>query len=581
MEKKEVARILEEIALLLEFQNANPYKLRAYRKAAISILNYEGNLNALAAAGQLKTLDGIGERLAEKIHTLLSTGTLLFYEELKKTTPPSLLKMLTLRGVGVKTVKKFYQQLGITSIEQLQHACEQGLIAKLAGFGVKSQQNILTAIARRQTYQKRRLWWEAMAIATPILEQLKALKSVSQAEIAGSLRRKLETIGDLDFLAASSQPELVMDWFTSQPFVVQVLAKGYTKSSVLLENEMIADLRIVPEPQFGFALHYFTGSKEHNIKIRKHMLALGWSLSEWGLVLEEPGKPAPMLGGKKVVSEEDIYALLGMSYIPPELREDRGEIEAAKKGCLPILVEDRDILGSFHNHTIASDGRSSLYEMVEAAQKMGWEYIGIADHSKSSFQANGLSVERLLAQIEQIHQLNASGKFSTYIFTGIECDILPSGKLDLPDSVLKLLDYVLVSVHSALHLDKSSMTKRFIRAIENPYVTMIGHLSGRLLLQREAYQLDYPKVIEACIANGKMVEINSSPQRLDMDWRLWHTAAEKGLMCCINTDAHSSYHLEFYRAGVNVARKGWLTKAHVFNTRTLEEVTKILHAKKC
>ena len=269
-----------------------------------------------------------------------------------------------------------------------------------------------------------------------------------------------------------------------------------------------------------------------------------------------------------------------MSYIPPELREDRGEIEAAKKGCLPILVEDKDIRGTFHNHTTASDGRSSLLEMLEAAQKMGWEYIGIADHSKASFYANGLSAERLLAQIEQIHQLNATGKFSTYAFAGIECDILPSGELDFPDSLLKMLDYVLVSIHSALHLDKESMTKRLMRAIENPYVTMIGHLSGRLLLQREAYQLDYVKIIEACIANGKMIEINSSPQRLDMDWRLWHAAAKKGLLACINTDAHNSRHLEFYRAGVNVARKGWLTKAQVFNTRALEDVKKFFLSKK-
>jgi DNA polymerase (family 10) len=336
---------------------------------------------------------------------------------------------------------------------------------------------------------------------------------------------------------------------------------------------MQVDLRIVPEDQFGFALCYFTGSKEHNIKIRNRSLKKGWSLSEYGF---EPikGKSSAFL--KKHATEADIYEALDLPYIQPELREDLGELEAAERKKLPSLIEESDIRGTFHNHTTASDGRSTLKEMIESAEKRGWEYLGITDHSKSSFQANGLSEELLFKQIEEIKKINGSKTYKIRVFSGTECDILSDGKLDFSDSVLKKLDFVIASVHSALTQDEKTMTKRIIRAIEHPCVTMLGHITGRLLLKREGYKVDIEKVIDACIANHKIIEINGNPQRMELDWRFWRAAKEKGLLCCINTDAHAVSNHAFIQCGVNVARKGWLEKSDVLNTRPLKEILKYL-----
>ena len=420
-----------------------------------------------------------------------------------------------------------------------------------------------------------------MKLAKPILNGLSQLKEVRKVEIAGSIRRKLETIGDLDILVSSISPKLVMDWFTTQPWVESVLAKGATKSSIRLKKGIQADLRVIPEEQYGFALLYFTGSKEHNIKIRHLANELGYTLSEYSLdPLEERQKPAFPTSSKKPVTEAEIYKVLGMSYIPPELREDKGEITAAKKGILPKLVEDKDIRGVFHCHTTESDGHNTLEEMISAAQGYGWEYFGIADHSKSSFQANGLQAERLFEQIEKIREINQIGKYSIHVFAGLECDIMADGQLDFSDDVLKKLDYVVASVHRSFNLDEDTMTARLIKAIENPYTTILGHVTGRLLLRREPYAINFPKVIDACIANNTMMELNANPMRLDMAWRYWHKAAEKGLICCINPDAHHTSDLDFYRAGVNVARKGWLEKKHIFNTRTLKQVKQGLALKK-
>jgi DNA polymerase (family 10) len=451
-----------------------------------------------------------------------------------------------------------------------------GKLSKLRGFGAKTEKNILESLEHQEIYQQRHLWWKAMEIAEPILRALRKLKEVEKAEVAGSLRRKMETVGDLDFLVASSHPKPVMNWFTSQPFVARILGKGETKSSVKLQGGMQADLRIVPRDQFEFALAYFTGSKEHNIKMRERSIKRGWTLSEYGLEAKKIKAKGPFAGIKKAVSETDIFKALGLPYIPPELREDRGEIEAAEKGKIPKLVEEKDIRGTFHNHTTASDGKNTLKEMIAAAQKLGWEYIGIADHSKSSFQANGQNEEQLLKQVEEIRKLNASGKFRPFVFAGVECDILADGKLDFPDKVLKKLDYVVISVHSSLQQDEKTMTKRIIRAIEHPYTTMVGHVTGRLLLKREGYKVNVAKVIDACIANKKIMELNANPMRLDMDWRWWHFASDKGLMCCINTDAHSTDTLQFFRTGVNAARKGWLEKRDILNTHPLSQVQKTL-----
>jgi DNA polymerase (family 10) len=574
MDKSEIASIFEEIAILLELKGDNPFRIRAYRNAARTLLGLNESLEDLVNEGRLTDLQGIGKDLSEKIETLVTKGRLPFYEKLKKSVPKGLLEMMQIHGLGGKKIKAIYEKLKIKSIPALKEACLKGKLSKLKGFGLKTEKNILNSLEHRQAYQKRHYLSDAMAVAEPILKALRKLKGVKKADIAGSLRRHLETIGDLDFLVAAKTPEPIMKWFTTQPFVARVLGKGKTKASVKLESGMQADLRIVPEEQYGFALAYFTGSKEHNIKMRERALKKGWTLSEYGLDLLNPKRKGPFHERKRSISEEEIYKAFGLSYIEPELRENRGEFEAAEKNKLPKLIEEKDIRGTFHNHTTASDGRSTLKEMVLAAQSLGWEYIGIADHSKSSVQANGLTEKRLLEQVEEIHKMNRSKKFRPHIFAGVECDILSNGSLDFSNGVLKKLDYVIVSIHNALSQDEKKITARLIRAIENPYTTMVGHVTGRLLLQREAYKINLSKVIDACIANGKIMELNANPMRLDMDWRFWHAAIDKGLMCCINTDAHHVNHLEFYRLGVYIARKGWLEKKNVLNTLPLAQLQK-------
>ncbi len=571
MDKKEIAHILDEMATLLELKGENPFRIRAYRNGARAVLNLDGDLADWIKENRLTEQEGIGDHLAQKIAELFKTGRLPEYEKLKKQTPPGLLTLIQIQGLGPKKVKTLYQKLKIRSIDDLKKAAESGKIAKLAGFGAKTEQNILLALEHRETYQKRYLWWDANEVATFLVEKLKQIKGVKEAAVCGSLRRCLETIGDLDLLVATDNPKPVLDWFTSKALAAQVTSKGETKASIRLHSGMQADLRIVSPDQYIFALVYFTGSKEHNIKIRTRSLKRGWSLSEYGFEPERKRIARP-----KVRTEEDLYKALDLSYIPPEIRENLGEIEAAEKGALPTLIEESDIRGTFHNHTTASDGRSTLKEMVAAAEKRGWEYIGISDHSPSSVQANGLSEERLRAQIQTIEELNASKQFKPYIFAGTECDILPDGSLDFSDAILKKLDFVIVSVHSTLRQDEKTMTKRIIKALEHPLTTMLGHPTGRILLHREPSKANLAKVIDAAIANHKIIEINGTPQRLDMEWRLWRQAAEKGLLCCINCDAHATDQLAFVRAAINVARKGWLTAKQVLNTRSLKENKKFL-----
>jgi DNA polymerase (family 10) len=573
MDKHEVARLLEEIGVLLELQGENPFKVRAYHNAARALENLDEELDLIVKEERLKDIEGIGTSIAEKISSLILTGHLSYYEELKKSIPAGLLELLKIPGLGGKKIKVLYEELGIKSVEELIHACQKGEVAQLAHFGEKTQSNILNSIAKLKKSGVRFLWWQAMEIAQPILTELSKVEGVQRVEIAGSIRRKLETIGDLDFLVASSTPGPIMNWFTQHPWVEKIIAKGATKSSVQLFQGIQADLRIIPEEQFAFALLYFTGSRDHSIKIRHRANELGYTLSEYSLDSLEPDKPPPFpKHPKKPITEEDIFKTLGLSYIPPELREEKGEIEAAEKGKLPILVEEQDIRGVFHCHTTDSDGHNNLDEMIAAAQALGWEYFGISDHSKSSFQANGMSEDHLLEQVKRIHKINQSGKYSLHVFAGLECDILKNGKMDFSDDILKELDYVVASIHSVFNLDEKTMTARLIKAIENPYTTIIGHVTGRLLLRRDPYPVNLPKVIDACIANNKVMELNAQPTRLDLDWRFWHKAAEKGLKCAINPDAHSAKDLLYYRAGVNIARKGWLEKKHILNTFPLKKV---------
>ncbi len=581
MNKTEIAAILTDIATLLELKGENPFKIRAYQSGARQLEAMSDEEIARRVNDEtLGDVKGIGGALTEKIIELYRTGRLEFYEKLRASVPSGLIEMLTIAGVGPKKVKALHEQLGVDSIASLQVACHAGRVAELAGFGEKTQAKILEGIAHREAYAKRHRWADAYAAAEPILAGLRTLPQVLQAEHAGSLRRRMETVGDLDFLVATHEPAPVVDWFVSQSAAREVTARGETKASVRLVSGLQADLRLVPPEQFVFALHHFTGSKDHNVQMRQRALSRGLSMSEWGLVpaegegtAKEKAAAAPR---SDLRTEAQLFAALELAFIPPELREGLGEIEAAERGSLPRLVEETDIRGVFHNHTTASDGHNTLEEMTAAAQELGFAYLGIADHSKSSVQARGLNEERLAAQVETIRELNASGRFATRVLTGTECDILPDGRLDFDAATLGQLDYVVVSVHSAFKQSREEMTARIIHAIEQPHVHMLGHLTGRLLLERPGYELDIEKVLDAALANRVAIELNANAMRLDMDWRHWKRAAERGLLCVINPDAHRTAGLADFRQGVGIARKGWLTAAQILNCRSLDEVQKWL-----
>ena len=496
MTKNEIADVLDEIAVLLELKGENPFKIRAYTTGARAVEALEqADLERLVAAGELQTVKGIGEALAQKITELQQTGKLEFHEKLKASIAPGLVELLEIPGVGARKIKVLHEKLWITSIADLAAACEQGRVAQLAGFGEKTQQKILAGIRNREAYGKRHVWWEAAAVAEPIVAGLRTLPQVLRAEAAGSLRRGMETVGDLDFIAAATEVAPVVEWFTAMPDVTEVTAKGETKASVRFASGLQADLRLVPPEQFVFALHHFTGSKDHNVQMRQRALARGLSLSEWGL---EPAEGEGTVKSKaaarqaraeagRIETEAELFRVLGLNEIPPSLREGLGEIEAAEAGPLPRLVELSDLRGAFHNHTTASDGRNTLAEMAAAADALGWEYLGIADHSKSSFQANGLNEARLEAQMEEIRRLNASGRFRAHLFSGVECDILPDGRLDFADELLGQLDYVVASVHSVFSQSEAEMTARIIRAIENPCVTMLGHVRAGIHAARKGW----------------------------------------------------------------------------------------------
>ncbi len=577
MTKNEIAEVLVDIGVLLELKGENPFKIRAYGSGARILESMEQeNVERLIEAGELDSVKGIGAALAQKIGELYTTGKLEFYEKLRASIAPGLVEMLEVPGLGAKKIKAIHEQLGIDSISELAKACADGRVAGLAGFGAKSAAKIAEGIKNREAYGKRHLWWLAQEVGAPIVQGLQKLSQVERAESAGSSRRGVETVGDLDFIVASSDPEPVMAWFCELPEVKEVTARGDTKSSVRFDSGLQADLRIVPADQFVFALHHFTGSKDHNVAMRQRALERGYSMSEWGLVPSEGEGTAKEKAERgeslPADSEEQLFAHLDMAWVPPALREGRGEIEAAAEGSLPRLLELGDLRGAFHNHTNASDGKATLREMTAKAEELGWEYLGIADHSKASFQANGLDEERLLNQVQAIRDQNASGASQTWVFAGSEVDILTDGQLDFADDVLAELDYVVASVHNAFSQDEAKMTARIIRAVENEHVTMLGHLTGRILLRREPYRVDVEKVIDAAIANQTIIELNASPWRLDMDWRLWRKAAERGLLCAINPDAHETSGLEHVAAGVNSARKGWLGAEHVLNTRPLDQV---------
>lgn len=575
MHKSDIVDVLESIAVLLELKGENPFKIRAYSTGARALETMEADLGELIDSGKLGEVKGVGSALIEKIESLHRTGELEYYNKLRASVEPGLIEMLDIPGLGGKKVKKLHDALGVDTIDALKAACEAGEVAALKGFGAKSEEKILKGIENRAAYAKRHLWWAAWEVAEPILEGLRSLAQVERAEVAGSLRRLRETVGDLDFIVAAAEPELIMEWFVGQDAVAEVTAQGSTKSSVRFESGLQADLRVVPMEQFAFALHHFTGSKEHNVAMRQRALTRGYSLSEWGLKSCEGG-----VVSSEIETEEALFEFLGLSAISPELREGMGELDAAEASQLPDLVSVNEIRGVFHNHTTASDGRATIEEMAEATAALGLDYIGLADHSKASYQANGLDEARVHKMIDAVRAFNESGESPVHVFAGIECDILPDGSLDLEDATLAALDYAVMSVHSSFGQSEEEMTARVIRAIEHPETTMLGHPTGRLLLRREPYKIDLQKVIDAAIANKVIIEINANPMRLDLDWRLWRRAAEKGLMCAINPDAHSVNGLEYFRAGVNIARKGWLAPEQVLNCRDCSGVSQWFQERK-
>ncbi|MGA9363611.1 MAG: DNA polymerase/3'-5' exonuclease PolX [Bacteroidota bacterium] len=574
MDKNEVARVLEEIGTLLELKGENPFKCRAYHNASRIIAALTSDIKTLVESGELKNIKGIGEGLAEKITELVNSGKLKYYEDLKKSLPAGLVEMLRIQGLGPKRIKLLYEKLGIKTVDQLMEACKKHGLATIEGFGEKTEENILKGIELLRKHIDKHLYPSAKEAADRIHSTIKKEKGIIRSEVAGSLRRKKEVIGDIDILVSARRlivPRL-MEVFTTHPDVAEVLAKGDTKSSVVLRSGINCDLRVVDDSEYPFALAYFTGSKEHNIEMRSLAKKFGWSLNEYGF--SELGAEEKRGKAKRIVrckDEVDIYKALELSYIPPELRENMGEIEAAEKGKIPKLVEEKEIRGTFHCHSTYSDGANSIEQMAKSARDLGWEYLGIADHSKSASYAGGLTETRVKDQLNEIDELNGKLK-GFHIFKGNEVDILPDGTLDYSDKVLASFDYVVASVHSKFKMTESEMTKRITKALKNKYVTMLGHPTGRLLLSREAYPVNMIEVIDVAADNGKVIEINAHPLRLDLDWRLCKYAKKKGVLIAINPDAHNTDGLRDVYYGVGIARKGWLEKKDIINAWTLSQL---------
>ena len=576
MDKDKVAEILMEIGVLLELKGENPFKTRAYANAARTIEGLSGPLATLVAEKRLGEIKGIGEALEQKITELVETGKLKYYDELKASIAPGLIEMLEISGLGPKKIQALNKKLGVDSIEKLEAACQAGKVAELDGFGDKTQANILEGIGRKRTYASKHLLSQALRAAEPLLENLREHPDVIRCSPAGSLRRFKEICGDIDLLASSKKPADVIEFFVSQPGIIKVIAKGETKASVILEGGIQCDLRVVSDAEFPFALAYFTGSKEHNIVMRQRATQRGLRLNEYGLFKsKEETRDAKLL--VPCVDEAEIFQKLDLVFVPPELREDHGEFLAAEKNDLPKLIEWTDLKGALHNHSNWSDGKNTLAEIAEYMEELGLEYWAITDHSKSSFQANGLDAKRLREQILEIKKINeklAARGSDFRLLTGSEVDILKD-RLDFDDELLAELDIVVASLHVPSSSEEEN-TKRLIRAVENPFVHIIGHLTGRLLLEREPYPVNVPAVIEACAATGTWLELNCNPHRFDLDWRHWPYAKSKGVKCVINPDAHRNEHAGFLRLGAGIARKGWLTKVDVVNSLRWQKMSKEL-----
>jgi DNA polymerase (family 10) len=564
MDNTAVARILAEIGDLLEIKGENPFKIRAYRNAADTIAHTTAPVSEMSGDDR-RALPGIGKDIAAKLGELADTGTMRYHQELLEEFPPTVLDMLHLQGVGPKTVAMLHRDLGVKTLDDLQAAARDGRLRDLKGMGAKKEAQILKALEERARVAGRRLVAEASDASHQIVAALREHAPAAWIGLVGSLRRGCDTCGDLDVLAAGAPPSL-MAVFTGFNTVERVIAHGETKSSVLLKGGFQADLRLVPRDSLGAALQYFTGSKNHNIALRDRAIQRGFKLNEYGLYRVADGS---RVAGE---SEEGIYDALDLAFVPPELRENRGEIDAAERRALPRLIERGDVLGDPHMHTTATDGRADAYTMACAARDAGLRYIAITDHSQALAMANGLNEARALEHARAVRELNGRPDLDGLtVLAGIECDIRPDGALDLAPDCLAELDYVVASVHSAFNLDEQHMTDRLLRAIACPYVDTIGHPTGRLILKREPYRFDVDRVFDAAAAAGVAMEINSLVDRLDLDDVHARRARDRGVRIVIASDSHSPAALGGLRWGVGVARRAWLGPQDVLNTRTVED----------
>jgi len=558
MDKHKVADILNEIALYLELKGENPFKVRAYENGARIIQTLDEDLEVLVREKRLGTIKGIGKALEDKITELITTGNLEYYQKLKDEFPSSLFELFKIPGLGAKKIRVLYEMLGIETIGELEYACKENRLIDLPGFGEKTQENILKGISLIHTASGRYLLHEAESMALDVFNGLHECPQVQSLSIAGSLRRKKEVIKDIDILAASEEAEKVMDFLVSLPNVADIIGMGSTKTSVRLYGGITVDLRVVGPDQYPYALHHFTGSKEHNTKMRHIAKSLGLKMNEYGMFREEDGCIVPCS------DETDIFHVLGMAYIPPEMREDMGEIEAALENRLPKLVESNDLKGIFHVHTSYSDGTNSIKELAEEVRRHGYQYIGISDHSRSAYYARGLSIDDVKRQHEEIDALNKLYE-DFHIFKGIESDILPDGSLDYPDKLLERFDFVIISVHSQFRMNREDMTKRILKAMDHPAATILGHPTGRLLLSRDAYDVDMERILEKAAEKEMVLEINADPHRLDLDWRWIIKAKGMGIRLMINPDAHNLDTILCIEYGLAMARKGWCEKNDILN----------------
>jgi len=564
----DIARMLERLADLLEIDGANPFRVRAYRNAAQTIRAQSRSMVDMVTAGEdLSELPGIGDDIAAKIGTIVTTGRLPLLEQVAARVPEELSDVMNIEGLGAKRVKVLFEELGIRGIEDLRRAARTGKIRELSGFGKKSEESILKRVEALSGRESRMLLVEAEGIAEPLLEYLQGASGVKRLVVAGSYRRRKETVGDLDILATASRNSDIVDRFVGYDEVAEVVSRGTTRSTVRLRSGLQVDLRVVPQVSYGAALHYFTGSKSHNIALRSLARTRDEKINEYGVYK----------GDKRVAgrTEQEIYERYGLRYIPPELRENNGEIEAARRNKLPALVTVEDIRGDLHVHTTESDGRDTLEEMARAAKYRGYDYIAVTDHSRHVTIANGLDEKRLRKQMAAIDRLNEKLD-GIVVLKSVELDILEDGSLDLPDSVLKHLDLTVCAIHSHFHLDRKKQTDRVLRAMDNRYFNVLAHPSGRLINERDAIEIDIVKIMEGAAERGCFLEVNAQPRRLDLNDDSCRMARQIGLKLAISTDAHSASGLDGMRFGVDQARRGWLEPDDVINTRSLGTLRKLL-----